>query len=366
MSRTAVAALAVATTVLLIAPLAAQGRRGGGAARPQLSDEEACRGLTELSTLTITSASFKAAQGGTPEHCQVYGIIAGRIHFVMQLPARSAWNGRLLNVGDGGKDGAVNLSNNRVVQGYAVANSNMGHDSGSEPGASFGTNLESVIDFGYRAVHLTAITSKALVRAYYGRAAAHTYFEGCSTGGREGLMEAQRFPEDFDGIVAGAPVFDYESVNVAHVWMAQRVFKDRFAGNLAFDKDGDGVPESLTKWQMLRDAVLAKCDARDGIKDGLIDDPLACDFKPEVDLEKQMCHGDANADACFTKRQLQLIVDFYRGPYDSRGKSIRKGLALGSEFGWDSGRLVHKGNNMTPGNLGVGGDHVNFLFYKES
>jgi feruloyl esterase len=284
----------------------------------------------------------------------------------MQLPLAGAWNGRLLNVGDGGKDGALNLSNNRVAQGYAVANSNMGHDIGAEPAASFGTNLDSLIDFGYRAVHLTANASKTLVRAYYGKPAAYAYFEGCSTGGREGLMEAQRFPEDFDGIVAGAPVFDYAAVNITHVWLAQRMFKDGYAGNLAFDRDGDKVPESLTKWELLRDAVLAKCDTRDGIRDGLLEDPLACDFKPEVDLARHACPGDVNGDNCFTKRQIQIIGDFYRGPYDSRGRSIRKGFAPGSEFEWNDGRIAHKENNMLPRDLGYGIDHFNYLFYEKS
>jgi feruloyl esterase len=343
--------------------LAAQGRQEGA---PPPSATEACRALLEMPTLTITAASMKPAVAETPEHCQAYGIIGGRIRFVMQLPLPGEWNGRLLNMGDGGKDGALNLSNNRVAQGYAVANSNMGHDGGAEPFASFGTNLESVIDFGYRAVHLTANASKTLVRAYYGRPPAFSYFEGCSTGGREGLMEAQRFPEDFDGIVAGAPVYDYAAVNVTHVWLARRIMQDKFAGNLAFDKDGDGVPESLTKWQMLRDAVVAKCDLRDGIKDGLIEDPLACDFKPETDLVPHLCRGDVNGDTCYTKRQIQMIGDFYRGPSDSKGKPIRKGFALGSEFEWDEGRIPHKGNNMMPRDLGYAVDHMNFLFYRES
>ncbi len=284
----------------------------------------------------------------------------------MQLPTRGAWNGRLLNIGDGGKDGALNVADQELAQGYAVANSNGGHDSGSEPGASFGTDLESIIDFGYRAVHLTAVASKTVVRKYYGRPADRAYFAGCSTGGRQGLMEAQRFPDDFDGIVAGAPVFDYEAVNVTHVWLAQRLFADHFAGNLAFDKDGDGVPESLTKSRMLKDAVIAACDEKDGIKDGLIDDPLVCTFKPETNLAGMMCPGDVNADTCFTKAQVRMIADTYRGPYDSKGKSIRKGLALGSEFGWDVSRLAHKGNNMLPGDLSYGTDHFNYLFYQQS
>jgi feruloyl esterase len=338
--------------------------RAASASEP--TDEESCRALLEMPTLTITTASLKPAVRETPAHCQAYGLIAGRIRFVAQLPLRSAWNGRLLNVGDGGKDGAVNLSNSRVAQGYAVANSNMGHDAGAQPNATFGTNLEALTDFGHRAVHLTANASKALVRAYYGRAAAYTYFEGCSTGGREGLMEAQRYPEDFDGIVAGAPVYDYAAVNITHVWLAQRMFRDRFAGNLAFDRDNDGVPESLTKFHLLRDAVLAKCDAADGIRDGLIDDPLACDFRPEVDLAAHACRGDVNGDACFTTRQMQTINDLYRGPHDSRGRQIRKGFARGSEFEWDEGRIPHKGNNLLPRDLGYGIDHFNFLFYKES
>ena len=113
---------------------------------------------------------------------------------------------------------------------YAVANSNTGHDSGAEPRASFAhDDLDATIDFGHRAVHLTAIASKTLVQSLYGRPATHTYFEGCSTGGRQGLMEAQRYPDDFDGIVAGAPVFDYQRLNITHVWMAQRVFADNLA-----------------------------------------------------------------------------------------------------------------------------------------
>jgi enterochelin esterase-like enzyme len=115
-------------------------------------------------------------------------------------------------------------------------------------------------------VHLTANVSKAVVRAFYGRPASFAYFEGCSTGGRQGLMEAQRYPDDFDGIVSGAPVFDYQRLNITHVWMAQRIFADDLAGNLAFDKDGDGTLESLTKLRILQQAVLAKCDANDGRK----------------------------------------------------------------------------------------------------
>src|SRR5262249_3183604 len=190
--------------------------------------------------------------------------------------------------------------------------------------------------------------------------------EGCSTGGRQGRMEAQRNPNGFDAIVVGEPVFNYQALNVSHVWMLQKLFKDKFACNLAYKKDGDEIPDRLTKWQILKDGVLAKGDEKDGIKDGVVDNPLVCDFKPEVDLAKFMCPGDANGDGCFTKRQLQTIKDIYRGPYDSKGVQILKGLSLGSEFAWPLNILPHKANNLFPTHLGYEVDHVNYLFYDKS
>ena len=335
---------------------------------PMSADAEAaCESLVDLRNVTITRAVPKAAAGPVPAHCYVVGDIAGRIRFHMQLPLPADWNGRLLNIGDGGKDGQLNFADERLIQGYAVANSNTGHDSGAEPGATFAhDNMQAVIDFAHRAVHLTANASKAVVREFYGRAHSRAYFEGCSTGGRQGLMEAQRYPADFDGIVAGAPVFDYQRLNATHVWMAQQIFADSFAGNLAFDKDGNGVPESLTKWQMLRDAVMAKCDAVDGLTDGLIDDPRRCHFDPAADLANRMCPAGADADDCFTPRQLATIAAIYRGPHDESGERIFKGMDLGSEWNWDRTLVAHQGNRMLPAKLIYGLDHVNFLFYEQS
>ena len=355
--------LGIASIMALTIPMMAQQRE----VAPPVNEEAACRGLLEMPNLTITSATLKSASGSTPQHCYIQGMISGRIRFHMQLPLRTSWNGRLLNIGDGGKDGILNFDGNRLAQGYAVANSNSGHDGAAEPGSSFGwNNLNAVIDFGYRAVHLTANASKAVVRFYYGQSARYTYFEGCSNGGRQGLMEAQRFPGDFDGIVAGAPFVEYSAVNMMEVWMAQKIFQDNLAGNLAFDKDGDGIPESLTKWEILRGAVLAKCDEKDGIKDGVIDNPLRCDFKPEADLARWMCAGDVNADGCFTRRQLQTVQHLYQGAIDSKGVQVSKGYALGSEWSWNSRFIAHKGNNLSPTRLGNSDDHVNFLFYANS
>ena len=162
-----------------------------------------------------------------------------------------------------------------VAEGYAVTNSNMGHDNGVEPGASFGfNNRQAEIDFGYRAVHLSVMAGKRLVRDYYGDNAEYSYFEGCSQGGRQAFMSAQRYPQDFDGIIAGAPAFNYQGLNAAGTWNLQRIFRDNLVGNLAADSTGDGSPDSLALLDKLHDRVLLKCDARDGVQDGVIGDRL--------------------------------------------------------------------------------------------
>jgi feruloyl esterase len=327
-------------------------------------DRAACEALRELPNLTITLARLVEAADDTPRHCYVRGTIPPGIVYHVQLPLRASWNGRFLKYGDGSKDGDLDFADHRLAQGYAVANSNMGHDSGSEPGSWFAfDNRQAEIDFAYRAVHLTSNAGKNVVAAYYERPAARSYFEGCSTGGREALIEAQRFPNDFDGIAAGAPVFMYQELNAGHTWLLQRVFRDDYAGNLAFDADGDGRPESLRKLELLADTVLARCDASDGIEDGVLDEPMRCDFEPKRDLAPMMCPNDVDADACFTKAQLQTVEDFYRGPYDSRGLVVIKGRAFGAERGWTE-YIPHAGNQMFPTHLFNARDHAAFLFYE--
>ena len=118
-------------------------------------------------------------------------------------------------------------------------------------------------------------------------------------------------------------------MNASQIWMLQKLFQNNFAGNLAFDTDGDGSFDSLRKVRMLEEAVLGKCDANDGINDGVIDDPLSCDFNPEVDLADIMCTGDVNADDCFTTTQVQTIQAIYDGTRDSKGVLILQGEILG-------------------------------------
>lgn len=337
-----------------------------GASAAESQDANVCESLSSARNLTILSSALVPAQGDVPSHCYVRGLISPSTHYHVQLPLPQNWNGRFLMWGDGGKDGDLDFANERLGQGYAVANSNTGHDSAVEPGSQFGlNNRQAEIDFGYRSVHLTTVAGKALVEDYYRSPPEYSYFEGCSTGGRQGLMEAQRFPQDFDGIVAGAPVNFYQAMNAAGVWWLQRMFKDNFAGNLAVDTDGDGTFESVGLINLLHEQVLAKCDANDGIVDGIVSSPQSCEFNPVQDLNPLMCAEGASSDTCFTSAQVQTINDFYSGPYDDQGKILYPGKALGSELEWVNLYTPNARNNNAPSMLvGPAGDHVNYLFYE--
>ncbi|MFM1895797.1 MAG: hypothetical protein RLZZ385_871 [Pseudomonadota bacterium] len=339
-----------------------------GAQAQTVSDaqRQACEGLVLETDLTLTQARIHTSRNGSA-YCYVRGIIAPAIHYHVQLPLPDDWNGRFLMWGDGGKDGDLDFADQRLEQGYAVANSNTGHDTGTEPGSTFGHhNRQSEVDFGHRAVHLTTLAGKTLVSHYYGRNQQYAYFEGCSTGGRQGLMEAQRYPYDFDGIVAGAPVNFYQAMNAAGVWHLQRLFKVGFAGNLAVDANRDGSPESLRLVELLNQKVLGKCDATDGISDGVIDNPFSCAIDVANDLGDLRCPAGQAGDGCFTDAQLQTVADFYRGPHDNQGNRIYPGKLPGSEPDWNNLFIPHAGNSMNPSMLrGPAGDHVNFLFYED-
>lgn len=330
-------------------------------------DAAACAALAQARNLTILSAELRENSVGGEPYCYVRGLTSPAIHWHAQLPLPRNWNGRFLQWGDGGKDGDLDFADHRVAEGYAVANSNTGHDNGAEPGSSFGfDNREAEIDFGYRAVHLTVQAGKSLVNGYYGQRPAYSYFEGCSTGGRQGLMEAQRYPDDFDGIVAGAPVNFYQAMNAAGVWHLQRMFRNDFAGNLAVDADGDGSRENTDLVRILNDAVIEKCDGADGVRDGVLGNPLACEIEPERDLAQYACGDSGNSRVCFNEAQMATIADFYRGPYGSDGAVIYPGKTKGSELDWIGLFIPGAHNDLMPGMLaGPAGDHVNYLFYEQ-
>ena len=264
-----------------------------------------------------------------PAHCDVRGTMWPEIGFAVMLPI--PWNGGFYMVGNGGKAGNIEegAMANGLKLGYAAASTNTGHDNKKEKGAIFGYNptdnsnpnaRQKEIDFGYRSVHETVVVAKKIIQAYYGSLPAHSYWVGCSTGGRQGLMEAQRYPDDFDGIVAGAPVYNYMAVQMYAPWYLQ-----------AFQAHETKIYDKLP---ILGSAVYAKCDGTDGLVDGLIDDPRRCGFDPAQDLPR--CPGKVDGPACFTDAQVKALQRVYGGPI-SNGKSLFPGLPPGGEAmagGW--------------------------------
>ncbi|MCW5888966.1 MAG: tannase/feruloyl esterase family alpha/beta hydrolase [bacterium] len=265
-----------------------------------------------LPDTTITAAERPA---GTA-HCRVAGVIAPQVQFQVWLP--DAWNGKYLGVGNGALAGYLNLPamTKAVERGYASASTDTGHVGSPIEGAWAVGRPDLVEDFGHRAIHVTTVVAKALVAAYYGTAPARSYFAGCSTGGRQALVAAQRYPDDFDGIVAGAPAAHMTRLTSLGNWVSQAVHDDP-----ASRIPGAKVPA-------LAAAVLARCDARDGLTDGLVSDPLRCRFQPQV----LRCAG-AETDACLTDAQIAALAKLYDGPRTSKGRRIYPGYPPGGELG---------------------------------
>jgi feruloyl esterase len=270
----------------------------------------------------IESAIIAPAVAGIPEHCDVRGTIWPEAKFAVKLP--TAWNNRFYMVGNGGLAGTIDLAAMDVAlsRGFATAGTDTGHDAVKEPGATFARpgpnnpNAErKVTDFAYLAVHETALLGKQVLKAYYGDPPRYSYWAGCSQGGRQGLIEAQRFPDDFDGYIVGAPVLNLSGTHWRGVWNAQ---VQTGAGAIAVEK----LP-------LLASAVYKKCDALDGVKDGLLDDPRKCGFNPAADLPK--CPADVDAPSCFTKAQAAALKKIYGGVQNSAGVLLFPGQPLGAE-----------------------------------
>ncbi len=257
-----------------------------------------------------------------PAFCRLAGTIRpsadSDIHFEVWLPA-SDWNGKFLSVGNGGFAGSINyfaLADD-LRRGYATAATDTGHTGDAEDASWAYRHPEKVVDFGYRALHATAANAKALIQAFYSNPPRHSYFDSCSDGGREALMEAQRFPEDFDGILAGAPANFWTHMLAAAVEIIQSMY----------GKDPSAYIPSA-KLPAIQSAALAACDAQDGVKDGLISNPLQCHFDPSVLL----CKGQDSRD-CLTAPQLSTLKKLYAGAQDSHGKQIFPGYLPGAEDG---------------------------------
>jgi feruloyl esterase len=252
-----------------------------------------------------------------PAACRVVGRIAPAITFEVWMPV-AGWNGKFQAVGGGGFAGVISYGAmvNALNRGYATASTDTGH---STPGGAWALNRpDLVIDFGYRAIHETTVKAKAIVEAFYGEQPRYSYFVGCSTGGRQGLMEAQRFPTDYDGIVAGAPANYWTRMPAGNLFMAASTLKD----------EASRLP--LAKLTTLNKSALAACDARDGVTDGLIENPKACAFDPAM----VQCSG-AETDSCLTPAQVSAARKIYGSAVNPRTKEeIFPGMAAGSELTW--------------------------------
>jgi feruloyl esterase len=330
-------------------------------ALPNRSPEQRCRDLILYNRLTLIYADTRPASTQGPEHCYVKGLIGGSITFHVQLPAPDDWNGRLVHRGDGGGDGDLDFSDDLVARGYAVVNSNTGHDVGATGGEWAYRNNRAEEDYAYRAVHFPTNAAKTVVEAYYGKSQEFAYHFGCSGGGRQGLAAAQLFPYDFDGIVAGAPGHRGIERGVYRLSTQKRLFADDFAANLAFDADKDGSQESLAKVQLLASAVMSRCDAADGIKDGIVEPPF-CRFDPRSDLP--VCQNGTDAETCFTPEQIKSIEGIYDGARNSANELVYPGVAPGTESQWPRIFVPHVGNKFVSHALRAGSS-LAYYFYRD-
>lgn len=327
--------------------------------RPLLAEPGDCSSLLELTDLTLIRAQVRSTDAGH-RYCYARGIGPRAIVYHVALP--DDWNGRLVYLGDGGQDGDLDDAPLLVDAGHAVVNSNMGHDAGTE-GEAFGfADPASEIDFAWRAQHLALNAAKRLVAAHYGTPHRYAYHFGCSTGGRQGLLAAQILPDDYDGIVAGAPGHLWYPRMAHRVALMQTLFARGMAGNPAFDADGDGVPENLGKIDLLAQRAMAVCDDADGIEDGLIE-PERCDYDPRAVLAGMSCPAGTDADDCFTPLQIEAVVQLYEGSRNSRGEVVYPGAPVGSELQWPAVFIPHAGNNLTPYALTSGAQVIGYRFY---
>lgn len=302
-----------------------------------------CDALKSISipNTTITAAEYvpagpqRNARGGQsrqlPAHCRVAAVLqpSSDSHIEMELwmPAEN-WNGKFLAAGNGGWAGNIDTAAiaTGLARGYATASTDTGHKGGS---ASFAVgHPEKLIDFGYRSMHEMAVRSKTIIQSFYSRGPQLSYYQGCSTGGRQGLMEAQRFPDDFDAIIVGAPVNNIVHLNIQSV--ARQVETLREPSRIL-------PPNKLT---LFANAVVAACDGNDGVKDGIISNPQTCRFDPQV----LMCKAGDSPD-CLTASQVQTARRAHEPVKTKAGEMVYPGSSPGFESGY---RMPTPGSPTNP------------------
>ena len=292
-----------------------------------------CEGLAELKlpNTTITAAqtvavgAFAPPTGSAapykelPAFCRVAGVIKptndSEIMFEVWMPSAN-WNGKFHGVGNGGFAGSISYTGlaGALARGYATASTDTGH-SGGDASWALG-HPEKIVDYGHRAIHEMTEKAKLVIKAFYGDGPKRSYFASCSNGGRQALMEAQRYPDDYDGVIAGAPANAFSQILTGFAWNMQLLLND----------PASYIPAK--KLKAIETAALAACDARDGVTDGVLDDPTKCGFDPAVLL----CKG-AETDECLTEKQVAALKKIYAGPRKAKGQQIIPGFTPGGETG---------------------------------
>lgn len=281
------------------------------------------------SPLPATKGKQPQAFRSLPAFCRVAATLTpvsdSEIKIEVWLPENGPekqWNGNLQSVGNGAWAGTISYPAmaTALTAGYATASTDTGH-SGGDPATFVPGHPEKVIDFSYRAVHEMTVAAKAIIGARYGDGPKYSYWNGCSTGGRQALTEAQRYAADYDGIIAGAAAIYTTHLQGAQVWSAEVVHKD----------EASYIPPA--KYAALHAAVLEACDELDGVKDGVLENPTKCHFDPQK-LSCSNVTKDADGPSCLTAPQVDAARQIYAGPKNSQGKSLFPGLERGSETGW--------------------------------
>ena len=266
----------------------------------------------------LTEAAEVDNRDDLPAHCGVAGYVAPQVRFQIRLPL-SNWNGKLLMQGCGGLCGGMNdaTCDDALARNYAVVVTDMGHQAPPWQAHWAFENLQAEIDFAYRATHVVAVAAKAVTTSFYGRSPSRTYLRGCSTGGRQGLVAAQRFPDDFDGIIAGAPVLDETGTAALHlIW----------SGRANLDDNGSGILSS-SQVGFAHKRVVDTCDPQDGKEDGIIEDPRDCDWEAVL--------TDCRGSNCFSDAEIRVFQKLYGGAVTSSGRAlVPGGLMPGSEYEW--------------------------------
>jgi Tannase and feruloyl esterase len=305
------------------------------------------------------TTQFRAGPGApaltlkVPAHCELTAVAQERvgegdqhyaIHFHLRLP--ETWNGRFLFQGGGGSDGAIGdalgvystLAQPALAQGFAVVSQDAGHDNSTnnDPARGgvlvFGFDEQARANYGHASLPIVSQAAKAAIRQFYGAAARHSYFVGCSKGGNEGMALAQRYPAEFDGIIANAPAISLPRAGIAEAWDTQAM-----AGAV---RESPEAPLNFTKlsksftdadFQLLHDAIVSVCDADDGLKDGIINDFERCtSARVQPALQTLQCPAE-KAESCLSGAQIAALLRVMAGPHDSAGH------ALYSDWPWDAG-----------------------------